>query len=101
MDKVEFDEKKQQLKNQYDKDVKQLYRDFVTSSCKFKPGDIIHQTQTNVIIAVEKIGVYIGFETYPTPSYHGKALTKKLVPMKNDSKGAIYGDDHVELLGKI
>ena len=99
METWEFDEKKSKLKAQYDDSIKNLYKDYVNSTCKFKVGDIIHQIQTGVIIVVEKIGVYIGMEKYPTPSYHGKSLTKKLLPMKNNSTGSIYGDDHVEHLG--
>lgn len=98
MDKAEYDKKMGEIKANFEKEKQGLYREYIEANRKFKVGDIIHNTQTDVIIAVERIGGFIS-NGLPEPVYNGKALTKKLLPMKKNSDGSIYGDSHVKHLG--
>lgn len=85
-----------ELDAKYKLDKKALIRKYAVMQIKYIKGDII---KNNVaIIEVTGHNVYTNFAGIPCPIYKGIALTKKLVPMKNDSVHYIYGNEGVELI---
>ena len=84
------------LESQFNIDKTALIRKYAKMQIKYLKGDII---QDNVAtIQVTGHGVYTDFGGIPKPIYKGIALTKKLVPMKNDSVHHIYGNEGIELI---
>lgn len=98
MTKEEFSEKLKELEKEFEQNKTALIIECGLSQKKFNNGDIIRNTNTGVTIEVSKVKVYTGLERFPIPVYHGVELTKALIPKKNGSRGAIYGNDDVVLI---
>ena len=96
MTKEEYTEKLEELKKEFEAKKTSLIIECGLSQKKFNNGDIIRNSVYT--IKVDRVKVYTGLENFPIPVYHGVELTKALVPKKNGSRGAIYGNDDAVLI---
>lgn len=101
MERKEYDDKMNQIKQKFDIKKKALQFQYGMSQAKYKIGDIIVNHNTETTIEVEKIKVGVNIDSIPYPYYVGHELKKDLTRKKNDSIGTIYGHDNVEKLGEV
>ena len=96
MNKEEYLQELKELENEFEQKKTKLIVNCGLSQRKFNNGDIIRNHVYTII--VDMVKVYIDSERYPMPVYHGVSLTKSLVSKKNGERGAVYGNDGVELI---
>lgn len=96
MSREEYQEKLKVLRDDYDNKKTKLMVECGLSQRKFNNGDII--TNNIFTVKVDMVKVYIDSSDYPMPVYHGVEMTKALIPKKNGSRAAIYGNTNVVLL---
>lgn len=92
--KEDYRERLDELKDEYKKKRKALYKEFALANNPVKVGDIIEDNHK--IIKVESIGYSISSETFhPTCCYQGSELNKDRVTLKSSMKGIIWQEDIV------
>jgi len=95
MEVSQYNEKLKKITNDFEEAKKALYIEYGMSQAKFKVGDIVKDSSS--IILINKITVSKGFNL-PEPVYRGAELRKDLKPKVNGDRGAIFGNNNVELV---
>jgi hypothetical protein len=98
MERQEYDNKLDQLKNEFETKKRVLKFQFGMSQALYKIGDVIRSSSIDTTIEVERIKVGIDMGGLPYPYYVGHELKKDLTRKKNNSIGSIYGNDNTEKL---
>ena len=96
MSEQEYREALKSEKHTYDMRVREISAKYAESQRIFKVGDIAQSHQG--IILVKSFAHGYSFRGIPCPIYRGVELTKKLVPKKNATPGAIYGNEGAVLI---
>lgn len=95
MTREEYDDKRQELHDDYRRKMRGLMREYTNSNSVAKKGDIVKDHCQ--IIRVESASVYAR-EERPCLIYNGPLLTQKLVPYKNGKIGNVYQCNITEIV---
>jgi hypothetical protein len=98
MDEIEYKEKLENIRRDYDIKVIALKREFALSNAKYKSGQIIKSVNRNFIIEIDTVSYYTTLNDKILTKYKGRVLKKDLTPKKGENIGEIFGDDKIELL---